>query len=108
MFNTTAIKALKTALSSDTDTPLVMGENLVVDGVRDYDALIKDKDLFIKFLTCMVENERFDFFCENNINDFLEHALERHALWCDDVGCKYTHQPFNPEQEYGIKAQGEI
>lgn len=90
------------------ETPKECGESLIEDNIRDYSTLIKSKDILIRFLTCMVENDRFEFICENNIQEFLGNSLHTHSLFCDDKRCRFTHQPFNAEQEYGVRANGEI
>ena len=81
---------------------------LIDDGFRDYSTLITNKDALIKFLTCAIENDNLDFISENNIQSVLDDSFNSHCLYCEDARCKFTHQPFDAEREYGVRAQGEI
>jgi len=89
-------------------SPLVMGSTLIEDGIREYKSLIANKDMLIRFLICMVENNRFEFIDENQIEEFLEERLDSHKTLCNDSGCRYSHPSFNAEKEYGVRKQGEI
>lgn len=75
---------------------------LIQDGITDYNEIIQNKDMLIRFLTCAIENNDLNFISENNIQELLEKTNHLHQL-CDD-----DYVPFNSEKEYGVRAYGEI
>lgn len=95
-------------MTTSQETMISHLDGLIVDNIRDYSTLIANKDALIKFLTCAIENDNFDFIAENNIQEALERAFNAHCLFCDDIGCKFMHQPFDAERDCGVRAQGEI
>lgn len=89
-------------MSLSQQTPLACGLSLYEDGIKDYSDLIKNKDTLIEFMKCMIENNRFEFISENNVQEFLENIAINDSL--NNEYRKYH----DVSDDYGIPSQGEI
>lgn len=89
-------------MATQIQTPLSCGLSLFEDGIKEYGDLIKNKDELIRFLICMVEANRFEYICENNIQEFFSN-IDNHIAIHEEC-----QRRFDPEMAYGIRAQGEI
>jgi hypothetical protein len=53
------------------ETPYQCVRDLYEDGITGYDNLTKDKDKLIRFVTCMIENDRFEFIHKLLVDEFF-------------------------------------